>query len=153
MLAGASRCSSIQGLHIRNTRGIFQETIPDILSYSRGGHPRGKISIQERLSRISPEEVNTMREEVINLIPRLVYADPRSRLETLKDAFDVSVDAIIDKVTKLRKDIIQGHNVSDFIEENSWKYALLDEGQRTVGPHEWDPFFSKQKMPTNRDKL
>lgn len=104
-----------------------------------------KISIQERLSGISPEEVSRMREEVISLIPRLVYADPRSRLETFKDAFDVSVDAIIDKVTKLRKDIIQGHNVSDFIEENSWKYALLDEGQRTVGPHEWDPFFSKPK--------
>ncbi|CAA6673923.1 unnamed protein product [Spirodela intermedia] len=57
-------------------------------------------------------QVNTMREEVINLIPTCVCRS-RSRLETLKDAFDVSVDAIIDKVTKLRKDIIQGHNVSD----------------------------------------
>ena len=104
-----------------------------------------KISIAERLGNISEEKVNRMREEVISLIPRLVYADPRSRLETLKDAFDVSIDAIIDKVTMLRKDIIRGRNFSDFIEENSWKYALMDEDQQTVGPHEWDPYFSKPK--------
>ncbi|XP_077228611.1 xyloglucan galactosyltransferase MUR3-like [Tasmannia lanceolata] len=103
------------------------------------------ISIDERLSQISPEQVGIMREEVISLIPRLIYADPRSRLETLKDAFDVSVQAIIDKVTALRRDIIEGRNDDDFVEENSWKYALLEEGQRTVGPHVWDPFFSKPK--------
>lgn len=103
------------------------------------------ISIEERLLQISPEQVKIMREEVISLIPRLVYADPRSKLETLKDAFDVSVQAVIDKVTKLRRDIIEGHTDDNFIEENSWKYALLEEGQREVGPHEWDPFFSKPK--------
>ncbi|TKY62305.1 Xyloglucan galactosyltransferase KATAMARI1 [Spatholobus suberectus] len=103
------------------------------------------VSIEERLRQIPEEEVRIMREEVISLIPRLVYADPRSKLETLKDAFDVSVQAVIDKVTSLRKDIIQGRTDDNFIEENSWKYALLDEGQREVGPHEWDPFFSKPK--------
>ncbi|KAL4306121.1 hypothetical protein AHAS_Ahas16G0146600 [Arachis hypogaea] len=103
------------------------------------------VSIEERLSEIPPEQVSIMREEVISLIPRLVYADPRSKLETLKDAFDVSVQAIIDKVTNLRKDMIEGRTDENFIEENSWKYALLDEGQREVGPHEWDPFFSKPK--------
>ncbi|XP_015901177.2 xyloglucan galactosyltransferase MUR3 [Ziziphus jujuba] len=106
---------------------------------------KGNVSIEERLSQISPEQVKIMREEVIGLIPRLVYADPRSKLETLKDAFDVSVQAVIDKVTKLRRDIIEGRTDDNFIEENSWKYALLDEGQREVGPHEWDPFFSKPK--------
>lgn len=104
-----------------------------------------KISIEQRLMQISPEIVKIMQEEVISLIPRLIYADPRSKLESLKDAFDVAVDAIIDKVTKLRKDMIAGYDDKDFIEENSWKYALLEEGQRTVGPHEWDPFFSKPK--------
>ncbi|KAM1122447.1 hypothetical protein ACFX19_004049 [Malus domestica] len=53
--------------------------------------------------------------------------------------------AIIDKVTNLRKDIIEGRIDDNFIEENSWKYALLEEGQRGVGAHEWDPFFSKPK--------
>uniref|UniRef100_A0A803PGH0 Uncharacterized protein n=1 Tax=Cannabis sativa TaxID=3483 RepID=A0A803PGH0_CANSA len=103
------------------------------------------ISIEERLLQIPPEQVKIMRENVISLIPTLVYADPRSKLETLKDAFDVSVQAIIDKVTNLRRDIIEGHTDENFIEENSWKYALLEEGQREVGPHEWDPFFSKPK--------
>lgn len=103
------------------------------------------VSIEERLLQISPEQVKIMREEVISLIPRLVYADPRSKLETLNDAFDVAVQAVIDKVTKLRNDIIEGITDDNFIEENSWKYDLLEEGQREVGPHEWDPFFSKPK--------
>ncbi|GLU03732.1 hypothetical protein SLE2022_209160 [Rubroshorea leprosula] len=104
------------------------------------------VSIEERLSQISPEQVKIMRENVINLIPRLVYADPRSKLETFKDAFDVSVQAVIDRVTRLRKNIVEGRTEYDnFVEENSWKYALLDEGQREVGAHEWDPFFSKPK--------
>ncbi|XP_043722403.1 xyloglucan galactosyltransferase MUR3-like [Telopea speciosissima] len=99
------------------------------------------VSIEERLLQISPEQVKIMREEVISLIPRLIYADPRSRLETLKDAFDVAVEGVIDKVTKLRKDIIEGHEDRNFNEEIAWKYALLEEGQHEVGPHEWDSFF------------
>lgn len=103
------------------------------------------VSIEERLSQIPPEQVRLMREEVISLIPRLIYADPRSKLATLKDAFDVAVQAVIGKVTKLRKDIIGGRTDENFVEENSWKYDLLEEGQREVGAHEWDPFFSKPK--------
>ncbi|CAK9133428.1 unnamed protein product [Ilex paraguariensis] len=103
------------------------------------------VSIEQRLSQISPEQVKIMREEVINLIPGLIYADPRSKLETLNDAFDVAVQAVIDKVTKLRRDLVEGHHDDNFIEELSWKYALLDKWERGVGPHEWDPFFSKPK--------
>lgn len=105
----------------------------------------GNASIEERLKSIHPDVVKQMREEVINLIPKVIYADPRSKLETSKDAFDVSIEAIINKVTKLRRDIIAGQEDKDFIEENSWKYSLLDDGQRTIGPHKWDPFFSKPK--------
>ena len=39
------------------------------------------ISIEERLKQIPSDVVKDMREEVINLIPRLIYADPRSKLE------------------------------------------------------------------------
>ncbi|GJN09104.1 hypothetical protein PR202_ga27079 [Eleusine coracana subsp. coracana] len=102
-------------------------------------------SIEERLKSIHPDMVKKMREEVINLIPRVIYADPRSKLETLKDAFDVAVDAIINKVTTLRRDIIADREDKNFVEENSWKYDLLEDGQHTIGPHEWDPFFSKPK--------
>lgn len=102
------------------------------------------VSIEERLNEISPEQVKIMREEVISLIPQLIYADPRSKLETLKDAFDVAVQAVIDKVTRLRRDIIDGRADDNFIEELSWKYDLLGEAQY-AGAHEWDPFFSKPK--------
>ncbi|KAI4302591.1 hypothetical protein MLD38_038316 [Melastoma candidum] len=112
------------------------------------------VSIEERLRQISPEQVKAMREEVINLIPRLIYADPRSKLETLKDAFDVAVQAVINKVTRLRKNLIDGRTEYDnFIEENSWKYDLLEEGQREVGWHEWDPFFSKPKEGEGGDSV
>ncbi|MFS7975520.1 putative exostosin [Helianthus anomalus] len=112
---------------------------------------RRNISIEQRLSEIDPNKINEMREEVINLIPRLIYADPRSKLETSKDAFDVSVDAIIRKVTKLRQDMIDGRTDDDFIEELSWKYALLEEGEY-IGVHEWDPFFAKQKPDNGNSK-
>nr|XP_043637193.1 xyloglucan galactosyltransferase MUR3-like [Erigeron canadensis] len=108
---------------------------------------RRNISLEQRLSQIDPEKIKRMREEVINLIPRLIYADPRSKLETIKDAFDVSVDAIIDKVSKTRQDMIDGHTNDDFIEELSWKYALSENGEY-IGVHEWDPFFAKAK-PNN----
>ncbi|XP_071741241.1 xyloglucan galactosyltransferase MUR3-like [Rutidosis leptorrhynchoides] len=110
---------------------------------------RKNVSIEQRLSQIDPEKVNLMRMEVINLIPRLIYADPRSKLESLKDAFDVSVEAIIDKVTKMRQDMIDGRTNDEFVEELSWKYSLLEEGEY-LGVHEWDPFFAKEK-PNNGD--
>ncbi|KAL3531181.1 hypothetical protein ACH5RR_010503 [Cinchona calisaya] len=103
------------------------------------------ISIEQWLSQISPDQVKEMGKEVIKLIPRIIYADPRSKLETVKDAFDVAVEAIIRRVTKLRRDIIEGRTDDNFIEELSWKYALSDEGQVDLGPHEWDPFFEKEK--------
>ncbi|KAK6940601.1 Exostosin, GT47 domain [Dillenia turbinata] len=108
------------------------------------------VSIEERLNKIPHEQVKQMREEVISLIPRLIYADPRSKLETVKDAFDVAVQAVINKVTKLRREIVEGHTDDNFIEENSWKYSLLEEGQQEIGAHEWDPFFSKPN-DTNAD--
>ncbi|KVH94304.1 Exostosin-like protein [Cynara cardunculus var. scolymus] len=105
---------------------------------------RKNASIEQILSRIPSETIKKMRDEVVNLIPRLIYADPRSKLETLKDAFDVSVESIIKKVKRVREDMINNRTNDDFIEELSWKYALLEEGEY-IGVHEWDPFFSKPK--------
>ncbi|CAN6288051.1 unnamed protein product [Urochloa humidicola] len=61
------------------------------------------VSIEERLARIPPETVRAMREEVIRLIPRVVYADPRSTRIDFKDAFDVAVEAVIERVAKRRR--------------------------------------------------
>ncbi|PAN47032.1 hypothetical protein PAHAL_9G229400 [Panicum hallii] len=60
-------------------------------------------SIEETLSRIAPEAVRAMREEVIRLIPRVVYADPRSTRVDFKDAFGIALDAVIDRVAERRR--------------------------------------------------
>jgi xyloglucan galactosyltransferase MUR3 len=61
------------------------------------------VSIEAVLRAIPPETVERMREEVISLIPRLLYADPRApKLETLKDAFDVTVEGVLDRVARIR---------------------------------------------------
>jgi hypothetical protein len=63
-----------------------------------------------------------MREEVIEMIPRLLYADPRSRLESVRDAFDVAVDGIIGKVAADRASASPSHN------HNSWPWRGLGSG-------------------------
>ncbi|XP_062205785.1 xyloglucan galactosyltransferase KATAMARI1 homolog [Phragmites australis] len=66
------------------------------------------VSIEETLSKIPPEVVQAMREEVIALIPRVVYADPRSRRVDFKDAFDVAVEGVLDRVAERRRGTVNG---------------------------------------------
>lgn len=99
----------------------------------------GKVSIEEVLLRIPKKQVWEMREEVIRLIPNVIYADPSSRLETLEDAFDLAIKGVLGRIERLRKETREGRNTSFDIPENiSWKYNLFG----TLGEHEWDPFFS-----------
>ncbi|KAG8660205.1 hypothetical protein MANES_02G131600v8, partial [Manihot esculenta] len=100
---------------------------------------KGKVSIERTLSRIPKAKVLAMRDQVIKLIPGVVYANPRSSLETLEDAFDITIDGVLEKVKKTRRDIKQGKDVSDNGEEFTWKKRLFG----TVGKHEWDPFFDR----------
>ncbi|GJN09107.1 hypothetical protein PR202_ga27082 [Eleusine coracana subsp. coracana] len=61
------------------------------------------VSIEDVLRAIPQATVERMREQVIRLIPRLLYADPRAaKLETLKDAFDVAVEGILGRVARIR---------------------------------------------------
>ncbi|KAJ1298827.1 hypothetical protein BS78_01G483600 [Paspalum vaginatum] len=60
------------------------------------------VSVEAVLRAIPPATVERMREEVIRLIPRVLYADPRSKLETIKDAFDVAVEGVLDTVARIR---------------------------------------------------
>lgn len=104
------------------------------------------VSIEERLRQIPPEQVKRMREEVIKLIPNLVYADPRSKLHAFKDAFDVTVQSMVDKVTKLRKDLLVGGFIEDYEEDKgSEQHTRKWEGLRREGERTWDEFFSKPK--------
>ncbi|KAM3739765.1 hypothetical protein ACB098_08G046900 [Castanea mollissima] len=100
----------------------------------------GKVSIEKILSQIPKEKVRAMREAVIRQIPKVIYADPRSRLATIEDAFDVTVKGVLDRVEKIRREMREGKNSSfSYPEELSWKYNLFG----TLGEHEWDPFFAR----------
>ncbi|KAH0763894.1 hypothetical protein KY290_019967 [Solanum tuberosum] len=104
-----------------------------------------KVSIENVLSKIPKSQVAAMREEVIKLIPNVVYADPRSRLETVKDAFDLAVKGVLGRVDVIRKEMRQGKNSSMvFDEEYSWKYHTFG----TLEKHEWDNFF----LRTNKER-
>ena len=104
---------------------------------------KGKVSIERTLDNIPRQKVYDMREEVVKLIPRVIYADPGSRLETLEDAFDVAVKGVLERVETIRKDMREGKNTSfDYAEKVSWKYNLFG----TVEEHEWDPFFEGQHL-------
>uniref|UniRef100_J3N362 Exostosin GT47 domain-containing protein n=1 Tax=Oryza brachyantha TaxID=4533 RepID=J3N362_ORYBR len=93
-------------------------------------------SIDERLRSIPPATVARMREEVIRLIPRITYRDPAATRVTFRDAFDVAVDAVLDRVAAAEGreyvDVFDGHD--------SWKHNLLEDGQTQIGPHEFDPY-------------
>ncbi|KAJ8770986.1 hypothetical protein K2173_022887 [Erythroxylum novogranatense] len=101
-----------------------------------------KVRIESLLSRITKTKIMAMREMVIKLIPGVIYADPASRLENLEDAFDITIDGVLVRIERIRKDIEKGENVSDDDwEEFTWKKSLFG----TIGKHEWDPFFARKE--------
>ncbi|XP_059632069.1 probable xyloglucan galactosyltransferase GT12 [Cornus florida] len=103
----------------------------------------GKASIEKTLLKISKDDVLAMRQEVIRLIPRVIYADPRSRLENIEDAFDIAVKGVLERVGTIRRDTKEGRSSNiECEEDNSWKYYLFG----TEKKHEWDYFFSKSKQ-------
>ena len=55
----------------------------------------GTASIRKVLERYSEDEIRRMRERVIEYIPKFLYARPDEGLETIKDAFDVAIDAVL----------------------------------------------------------
>ncbi|XP_047084142.1 xyloglucan galactosyltransferase KATAMARI1 homolog [Lolium rigidum] len=72
----------------------------------------GNVSIEETLRRIPPATVREMQEEVVRIMPGLVYADPRYTLETVKDAFDLAVDGMLKKVAEARSAELLGGGVA-----------------------------------------
>ncbi|XP_066315139.1 xyloglucan galactosyltransferase KATAMARI1 homolog [Miscanthus floridulus] len=60
----------------------------------------GNVSVEAELRKIPPAAIEKMREEVIKLVPRLLYADPRYKLETVKDAFDLAVDGVLERMAE-----------------------------------------------------
>lgn len=81
-----------------------------------------RVSINETLSRFSEDQVVAMRKEVVKLIPKVIYGDPKSGIE---DAFEIAVKGIIKRVEKVKKDVKEGKNPSvGYAAWNCWKLKL-----------------------------
>uniref|UniRef100_J3N364 Exostosin GT47 domain-containing protein n=1 Tax=Oryza brachyantha TaxID=4533 RepID=J3N364_ORYBR len=85
-------------LHLPPEHGSYSV----LVLHSDVAGPRN-VSIEETLRAIPPEKVRSMREEVIRLIPTVVYADTRSSRVDFRDAFDVAVDAVLDRVARRQR--------------------------------------------------
>ncbi|KAM7507149.1 hypothetical protein LguiA_017602 [Lonicera macranthoides] len=73
-------------------------------------------SIKGVLERYSGEEVRRMREKVVEIIPKIVYAKPSEGLESIKDAFDVAVEGVLKRIKKQKERLeVDGdrHNIRD----------------------------------------
>lgn len=81
--------------------------------------------VSERLLGISKDEAMAMREEVIKLIPKVIYGDWRPGVErTFDDAFDIAVNGLLQRVKKVRKKMKEGdQDLSEYYaEEHGWKF-------------------------------
>ncbi|KAM7277826.1 hypothetical protein ACFE04_004960 [Oxalis oulophora] len=94
-----------------------------------------KLSIEETLLGISEDRVKEMKEEIIKLIPKIVYA--RRKLEENEDAVDIAVKGVIERVHKVRQKMKEGVDVIGFAQDNSWKLKLNGTGKED----EWLHFF------------
>ncbi|XP_021286314.1 xyloglucan galactosyltransferase XLT2-like [Herrania umbratica] len=80
----------------------YQWFLPsDPKSYSvfiRRNEVKNGTSLKSVLESYTREEVKIMREKVIEYIPKLVYAEPQNGLESIKDAFDVAIDGVLNRI-------------------------------------------------------
>lgn len=61
------------------------------------------VKIEKILKEIPEHEVEAMRKEVIKLIPKIIYAHPRSSLRTFEDAFDIAVQNVVQRINSITK--------------------------------------------------
>lgn len=61
------------------------------------------MNIEKTLKEIPEDEVESMRKEVVKLIPKVIYVDPRSSLETLEDAFDIAVQKVLQRINSKKE--------------------------------------------------
>ncbi|OWM70963.1 hypothetical protein CDL15_Pgr013144 [Punica granatum] len=68
-----------------------------------------RVNIRRRLMCILSIEVEAMREEVIGMIPRIVYANPRNGgLPDFEDAFDVAIKGVPRRIEELGGGFLKG---------------------------------------------
>ncbi|KAK8493020.1 hypothetical protein V6N13_060514 [Hibiscus sabdariffa] len=103
----------------------------------------GNMSIDLALSRYSQHQIKAMRQEVVELIPKVIYANPKSRFKRFEDAFDIAVNRVLERVNKVREIIKEGKDPSvDFAVGNQWQLKLSG----TVGDQPLEQVSMKTRM-------
>lgn len=83
------------------------------------------VDLEKVLLAIPEKEVIAMREEVIELIPKIVYADPRSKLDNFEDAFDLALKGMLERIENVRETMRKGKDPSaGFADEDHYKYTF-----------------------------
>ncbi|XP_050238549.1 probable xyloglucan galactosyltransferase GT14 [Mercurialis annua] len=98
----------------------------------------GSVSINETLIKVSDDEIVQMREEVIKLIPKIIYANPKSKLESTEDAFDIAIKGVLERVEKVRSKIDEGKDPAVGFAEPNWKLRFSRMGLQ----QNWTHFFT-----------
>lgn len=71
----------------------------------------GTLSVESVLRAIPPKQIQQMRERIIELIPNLVYADPRSpTLEKHTDAFGIAIKGVLERISEKKRRLQQEPN-------------------------------------------
>ncbi|KAE8658420.1 Xyloglucan galactosyltransferase KATAMARI1-like protein [Hibiscus syriacus] len=98
----------------------------------------GNVSIDRALSRYSEHRIKAMRKEVVKLIPKVIYANPKSRFERYEDAIDIAVKRVLERVNKVGEITREGKDPSvEFAAGNQWKSKLSG----IVGDQPLEPLF------------
>lgn len=99
------------------------------------GEKRGKVIINETLLGVTKDDLFALREEVIKLIPNVVYADPRfNSSKSIEDAFNVTMKGVLERTEKIRKALKEGKdpNTTVFADKNIYGVK---------GACKWDKFY------------
>ncbi|KAK7312468.1 hypothetical protein VNO77_36351 [Canavalia gladiata] len=90
----------------------------------------------------------SVRDEGIKLIPKIIYAEPRFRLDDLEDAFDVTIKLVLQSVEKVRWELRDEVDSSlNGVEELMWKYICSLSG--TGNEHRWDNLSIRRQTSNN----
>ncbi|TVU07948.1 hypothetical protein EJB05_41326 [Eragrostis curvula] len=85
----------------------------------------GKVDIEETLGKYTDDEITAMREEVIKMIPRFLYKDPRVKFEgDMKDGFDIAMDALMARMKRIKNGEDMGWKT-----DNTDAAAVVDNAQ------------------------
>ncbi|XP_025877543.1 xyloglucan galactosyltransferase KATAMARI1 homolog [Oryza sativa Japonica Group] len=105
--------------HLPRDHAAYSVFVPE------DGVRNGTVRLEDVLRRVSAARVAAMREQVIRMIPTVVYRDPRApSARGFTDAIDVAVDGVIERVRRIKQGLPPGGDDDD--------------------DHRWDAYFDTQ---------